>query len=396
MFKIFKRYKFFVNKFLIKITNIRIVILRKQPRLSFFLLIIEPRLRAKLNYKKHSKYIFIFINPNESINNFLEKKYKKFSFFINLGINKSKNLNFFVKKIIYELLLKLVTGEDPFKNIITTSQLLNYDKYHKLWKGQRVINLTHKEQEEAKKFLPKSFDLNKPTVVLDYRKSDYYEILTKNKSGNVSYSKEVSDKFNYRNPNFEDYIKSIDWLIDKGYQVVKCGVGKSKVPYKKNGFYDLTSYEKNYNELLHIYLCTISKFHIIGSCGHLYLSWAFNKSTILTHDYEVPESHLVETFSVPSKYFHKGMNRYLKYSEFPIFLNRQIPIEAPITIEHPTPEEIFISVKYLCDKKFNLKSFSKEDKELYSELTKKYKYLSDQPLLPFCFSWAKKHKNLIS
>ena len=77
-------------------------------------------------------------------------------------------------------------------------------------------------------------------------------------------------------------------------------------------------------------------------------------------------------------------------------MNRQIPIENPITIEHPTPEEIFTSVKYLCGKKFNLKSFSKEDKELYYELTKKYKYLSDQPLLPFCFSWAKKYKNLIS
>ena len=189
--------KKYINLFLTKITNYRFILLSPKGRISFYILSTEPRIRDLKKYNEN-KYKYIFINPNNVPNKFVQYKYSKFVNFINLNTNNSKGFKYIIKKSFLTFLNFLVTGTDSKKNFVSNKQLLHYS-FNKYWRsGDPIIKFTNSEVSKIIKGLPSSLDLAKPIVILNYRESSYYKQLKKNNINNIG--NQIDELFSYRNP----------------------------------------------------------------------------------------------------------------------------------------------------------------------------------------------------
>ena len=162
--------------------------------------------------------------------------------------NELENFNFFMHKDI--------------KNILDKSK-----KHYEF--SKKEINFSRKLAEKKK------INLKKKTVILYVRDNKYFAKYHKNIDQNRLSSKNV---------NLKTYEKSIKFLINKGYQVIRVGkYSNQKIKLKSNLYFDLTN-EKDTFEILQLYLISISKFIIGSNSGIMYLSsFVFRKPCYITN-----------------------------------------------------------------------------------------------------------------
>tara|TARA_B100000700_G_C14938724_1_gene805674 strand:+ start:196 stop:1248 length:1053 start_codon:yes stop_codon:yes gene_type:complete len=348
---------------------------------------VEPRLRIS----RGSNLKHIFINPYEIPNKFLLEKYLLHSNFILLNLHKTKLKGYYWKVLLWKLLSNLVTGIDSQENFFSKGCLLD-QKYSKIWSMDPILSIEEDEKNKAKSRLPNSFIASKPTILLAFRESSYYLNCV-----SLERSPQSSKDYSSRNPVFNDYIETIEWLIEEGFQVIKCGISYQDISYKKEGFINLSTSKENYDELVHFYLCNISLFAINGCCGHRWFSWILNKSSLDTHEYGLPASPCVPTLFTPSIYYCNKRKRLLSLTEIKNEIEVTLPLDPSIDIVHPSPNEILESTKELYYEKINKLSslnYKSISESIKSKFADRYKLITGQEILPYTKVWCEKYSKL--
>ena len=145
----------------------------------------------------------------------------------------------------------------------------------------------------------------------------------------------------------------------------------------------------------HLYLCSISKFHINGACGHEFFSQIFNIPSIYTHDYTNSSSpQKILRLSVPSRYFDRVLNRDLTFSEQLKKVDIKKPINQNLVIVHPSDKEILKCVVHFCNYQLKNKKFNKTKTKLMKKLNKSYYEITKEKIFPFSIIWASKYEHL--
>ncbi len=91
----------------------------------------------------------------------------------------------------------------------------------------------------------------------------------------------------YRNVDIQNYIDSIDWLINQGFKVVRIGHPHMSRIEPRNGLIDLTAV-RNPGEV-DIFLCARAKFYYGSGSGPVSLAFNFNVPCLITNN--LPYGH---------------------------------------------------------------------------------------------------------
>jgi putative glycosyltransferase (TIGR04372 family) len=120
----------------------------------------------------------------------------------------------------------------------------------------------------------------------------------------------------YRNANPDNYLQTIDYLIAKGYYVVRLGSNKSE-PIRQFGrqFID-TAFHPACCDLVDPYFMSKSKFHIGTFSGGSDLAFIFNIPILYTNHLVIAACHsLVTSLLLFKKYYSRQLQRFLSYDE---------------------------------------------------------------------------------
>ena len=88
---------------------------------------------------------------------------------------------------------------------------------------------------------------------------------------------------NYRNSNIENYKKAINFLINKGYLVIRLGDKNCKKTKFKNKYFIDYPFSKFKSEEMDLYLIKISKFYLATQSGIMDVAYMFNKPILTTN-----------------------------------------------------------------------------------------------------------------
>lgn len=209
-------------------------------------------------------------------------------------------------------------------------------------------------------------------------------------------SKENSKSSSGRNAYIGNYKKTIEFLISKGFNVVRIGDYLSwPLPFI-NGFIDLTQHE--YDKEIDLYLLSNAKFHIGTSSGPVNIPPLFGRSVLLTNavntelNFRYPNSFLIpkvwrnkkDNVEIP---FQKVQKSNLKLIESHTELNN-------FKLRENTSDEILLSTKDML----KLCSVDEEKQEIefkeictrFDSYLKKYNIKVDENNMPLAPSFLNK------
>jgi len=184
---------------------------------------------------------------------------------------------------------------------------------------------------------------------------------------------------NFRNANINNYIKSIDFLIKKGFVVVRLGNSKSKkIKYKNKNFFQYNYSEIN-SPLLDIYLVENCYFYVGTSSGPIDLAFAMNKPTLITNS--------VNIFSGSAR---NKMGRTLMKDIY--YKNKKINIQKFIKLDYSNHDPSLLHNK-LNFKENSPNQLLKSVKKFYKIVKlKKFKYNKKDIILSNLINISLKHK----
>ena len=183
---------------------------------------------------------------------FLKINYRDFSYFLSIG------LPLFIS---FRNNLDRNLGKLKFNNIkIREKKLkLNIDK--------NICILL------KKKLCDYIFFKNRPYVVLHVRDGNY---------------RNDHKRRSWRNNNIDNYSQSVDYLISKGFSVIKIGDKESNKLNYKNKFYFDYSYSELRSEEMDLYIIKNCNFLMANCSGPEYLALLFSKPILITNSYVIP------------------------------------------------------------------------------------------------------------
>ncbi len=203
----------------------------------------------------------------------------------------------------------------------------------------------------------KKFNLFKNKIDLKQKRNEY--CLEKLKFLNIPYQKLIilhvrDDKYRndkgrkiYRNSNINSYIDSVNFLINKGYFVVRAGRSPSKkMELKNKNFFDYSRSEIQ-EDILDLFLIKNCKYYIGTQSGIFDMAQLFNKPILLTNMVEIfsgyPHKENDRGIFKKIRKFGKKINLadYLKY-DFK-YHNPAYDIKD-LSFEENTEEEIYYSL----------------------------------------------------
>tara|TARA_B100002019_G_scaffold268588_1_gene260684 strand:+ start:34 stop:1122 length:1089 start_codon:yes stop_codon:yes gene_type:complete len=293
-------------------------------KLSQFICYLEPKVRILKHYQKDFSKI-IFVNPGSIPNSYLHSIYKREINIIDFEPNK-KVLDALVLKILYSL------NYSGVKNISVLKNHLFLDSSW-IWNDlPNSFNFNEQEQIEGKKLLRKiGINDNEKFIVLHLRESHYYENYV-----DKSQNPEAGGEYYNRNPKLESYQKAINYLINKGFKVVKTGFPGSECSINIDGFIDYAN--KFRSEFGDLFLHANAELVISGACGNFYLASLFKVPSILTNSYHFEVIPMLDSdMSLPITYREKKTGRLLNVSEM---LNLGIELSSTKYLERNNIEII--------------------------------------------------------
>jgi len=317
---------------IVRVFQIRIVLLSSKGRLSLFNSYVEGELRKYYYwrcYQELKKTKIIFINPYEIPNKYLLGAYSAHAKFICLNLH----LHTGFRNQLLVLLLKILQACAKDDGLISMGKNRHSPHESFLWSLCNPVldNLELPPAGHQYNLLESSIDLTKPYCLLAYRQTEYYK-----KHVNLARNPQSADPFSFRNPEFLDYIPFINWLIDQDIQVIRMGCPSDPIQYTKKGFYDFSGL--GYSDALDIYLARNCMFLISGACGYYYQASIFNKPIFSTHDYSLLNGLVgMGSVSLPSKYMRNGKSLTLRES---LAISLNDPLPAGVHLEHPSAIDI--------------------------------------------------------
>ena len=197
-----------------------------------------------------------------------------------------------------------------------------YSKSHKIYSEyEKKINkslyiYSDKEKKEYEVLLNKKIPTlkDKKIICIHLRNENFYR-----ESGLTS-----------RNADFSNYIDSINFLIKKGFFIIKFTDKISSL--KLDNFFELVTND-SLEKRLQVYLVSKCEFFIVTPSGPSFLANLFKKPSLCTNFF--PYSQVIGynkmDITIPKKVFSKLTNKYLKFSE--IFIDKTFLISSSRTLE---------------------------------------------------------------
>ena len=335
-------------------------------RVGHFMGMLEIYFNKKNNKKNNSLDLFYFQKKvsNIVIKKLVSKKLKILPRFIlspifHFGVNNLKNENYFA-----------------FGNSKHIYSHRDYENF--LDKNLKNFELEKKEKLKSEQII-KSLKINfcKNKVVTVHLRDDQYLNNFDNKN-DWSYT-------NYRNVNINNYLKTVNYLQEKGYFVVRTGNGSnqkfSSSKINEDFFLDLNFVDKN-RDLIELYTMSISKFFIGtdsgGSCMPLFM---YKIPTLFTNLVSISDFHsCLKSHIIFKKIYSNENKKFLNLDE--IFNNDLDFLWDPknkilnkYKIIDNDEDEIFNAVKELENKVLQ-NSFVDQSK-LSLKFKSNYKFLFD-------------------
>lgn len=98
------------------------------------------------------------------------------------------------------------------------------------------------------------------------------------------------NKKNYRNSDINNYIDTINYLIENNFKVIRMGKSGQKINFKHQNFFDYPNLD-NTDDILDIFLINKCKFYIGTQSGILDVAYMFNKPILTTNMVELYTSY---------------------------------------------------------------------------------------------------------
>ncbi len=158
----------------------------------------------------------------------------------------------------------------------------------------------------------------------------------------------------YRNMNFNNYKKTIDYLVNNNFFVIKVGnFVQDNFTFKDKNYFDY-SRSNIKSDFLDIFIPSISYFNICADSGISAIPEYFRKPIVYVNKCYVHLIHkwCLEGLFIYKKFYSKKLNRYLTFKEiihldFGSYHNVDFFDKNFIILEENTPNEILLSVKEL-------------------------------------------------
>ena len=289
--------------------------------------------------------------------------------------------------------IKIINHRQKKNYYLPSNHIMNND----FSKTQKVINLSNNDISRGRVLLKNlgvtEFDR---IVVIFARDSEYL-------------SKRFTDKdwsyHDYRNADIGTYIKSINYLIEIGYTVIRVGsVVKDKVNFNHPKFidYPFSSCKSDFLDVLIIYL---SKFVIGTTSGATDMALTFNKPFLGVNYAPFTESPLGRFDQyIQKKLVDNESKMVIKYKDFlgkeclsEVYNSKEFSKKYNLSYKDNTEDEILDAVIEFENRNRQL-SFTESNK--CSDLLNKYnsmywKHMPSHLIEPkISCSWLKKHIDL--
>ena len=195
-----------------------------------------------------------------------------------------------------------------------------------------------------------------------------------------SYRNEKSDST--RNSSIENFEKTINFLTDKGFKVIRMGRDEKK-PFNTNNknFFDYSACNEQ-NDFLDFFIISKCIFFIGATSGLAHIAKIFRKPILYHNMFHLPDMiHFdgnYEKIILPKKIYLNNLNEYMRYKKT-FEKNYKKPkaenkLEfSNIKIVENTEEEIYFATKEMYDLIIKKKDFNLSQKNFYDNFEKFYK-----------------------
>ena len=287
---------------------------------------IEYALIESINSKKSFNEINLFYLNGNSVNKFFDKYVKR-----NIIINPLVKYFYIANKYLYK---------NDQLDFNLKYNLTNRDDKGILYNSDFKLRFLEEEDFKGKSFLKKIGHSNQKKIVcLIVRDKDYLNNLEPNKDWSYH---------DHRNSNINNYIKSVKWLCDNDFFVIRMGkVTNTKLNFKHNNYFDY-SYSKDKSDLLDIWLFANCYLCISTGTGIDFIS-LINKKPIFYSNY-IPIHYFISfsnCFTSPKKLYWKDNNKELVINDYLInnFNSANLLHENKIVFKDLSEDEILIDLK---------------------------------------------------
>lgn len=159
-----------------------------------------------------------------------------------------------------------------FETNKTTNKNIFFKRYQDIEKFNSInesLDLSISLKKKCKKILNQFVPSRQDKIVCVHVRDGFYRNDFKRK--------------NYRNSNIENYKKAINFLINKGYLVIRLGDKNCKKTKFKNKYFIDYPFSKFKSEEMDLYLIKISKFYLATQSGIMDVAYMFNKPILTTN-----------------------------------------------------------------------------------------------------------------
>jgi len=290
--------------------------------------------------------IFFYTDKNKQTNKQWLKMWKKNVFLLNvphiiirsiIRVKKFKFINNIIDNIPVNL--KYPDLSNFFK---TKSKSLIKNHNHRLKcvlnNKQTNISFTTEEIQKGKEFLDKIGIHNNKYICINNRDNKYLYTRFKN------YDWKYHD---YRNFKIDDYEETVNFLIDKGFFVIRLGSeaeGHLNIDSKKYFDYSLSEYQSDF---LDIYLSSQCYFFISSDSGISAIPEIFRIPVVYINKTFLNEIHRwnIKSLFIFKKFYSKKYERFLNFEEvwklkFGDFDHDKNMDTNQISIQNNSPKEI--------------------------------------------------------
>ena len=211
-----------------------------------------------------------------------------------------------------------------------------FGDFKELYMNHNLVDLETKIKNECEEKL-KNLSINKKDKIVCLHVRD----------GNF---RKDHNRKSYRNSNVNNYTKAIQYLINKGFWVIRIGDAPTKkVKFKNNKFIDYP-YSKIKSEQMDLFLIQRSSFYIGAQSGPMEVAYLFNKPVLLTNMVQALEGlpRKKNDRGIFKKIINKKTKKVIpirKFMDFSFKYHDPVYTMSDLEFIENSPNEIYLAVK---------------------------------------------------
>jgi len=294
-----------------------------------------------LNNRKYNKFFFLVPRPKCHLaNNYILDLYSPYVTYIKNPILRFVLSPFFLNPFFNSKIFEF----DPcysWNNRNMTKKTFYYETINNYEEKFNTIlpQISDEEFQKAAVLLKPLFDISKPFVALHVRDSGLYKDFNRTT----------------RNGNIKDYDLAIDYLIDKGFNIVRMGHASAVditdfVKKYPENFIDYAKYQHR-SDFLDSIIISKCTFFIGGASGFYALASVFNKPLCLVNFYSLANclgtnQYSLTAFKKIRKISDNSLLSLFDYLRDPFISSPQLTKlkDLGYYLEDNSPEEIYLTI----------------------------------------------------